>query len=95
MARRFKDIRTAQLLFDFGTEYNAENGTEWCRPLDQSCQNPNQPPYNEEYMKKGDGDRQDRGLAVPQHRPKPGLPGHPAFPRAGAPNFSSCRVLKS
>jgi hypothetical protein len=38
------------LLFELGTE--SEGGLRICPPLDQSCQVPNQPPYNEKYMAK-------------------------------------------
>jgi hypothetical protein len=39
------------IIFDFSTEYNEENGVgRICQ--DDSCQDKNQPPYNEEWMKK-------------------------------------------
>src|SRR5262249_25849069 len=49
----FQRLSDGSILFDFGTEYNEENGIgRICPPLDKTCQVPNQPPYNDKYMAK-------------------------------------------
>lgn len=44
-----RDKGDGSILFDFGTEFNT---AKRCDPGEQDCQVPNQPPYNDEYMKK-------------------------------------------
>lgn len=45
----FQRSSDGSILYDFGTEFNSGKR---CVPLDESCQQPNQPPYNATYMKK-------------------------------------------
>ena len=71
------------ILFDFSTEYNVNAR---CNPLEEKCQQPNQPPYNDAYMKRV------REIAATEFQGTTALDPiqdcrASGVPRAGAPQF--------
>ena len=73
------------ILFDFSTEYNSAEHVV-CNPLDEKCQQPNQPPYNDTYMKRV------REIAATEFQGTTALDPFQScralgVPRAGAPHY--------